>query len=298
MGRIASRGWLPALAAAAVVVGFGPTQQADAQQPKRGGTLTHVVEAEPNTIDCHASATSFTIQLVAPHYSTLLKYDPAGYPNIVGDLAEFWSIAPDGTTYTFKLVPGVTFHDGSTLTAADIKATYDRLRAPPEGVTSARREQLADVISIETPDAQTVVFKLKKENAAFLSLLASPWNCVYSAKKLAEDPNYPAKQPMGTGPYKFVEYVKGSHWTGQRFEGYHRKGLPHLDGFKAVFISGAGVVNALAGGQVDATFFLVSPASAKRLEQTVGDKMVFPAGRFNIVNFVTVNVTKAPFDNI
>jgi peptide/nickel transport system substrate-binding protein len=295
MGRVARKRWL--VAASAAVLTFGAAQCAQAQEPKRGGVLTYVVESDPNSIDCHASATSFTMQLVAPHYSTLLKYDPTAYPKIIGDLAESWQLSPDGGTYTFKLVRNVLFHDGTPLTSADVKATYERLRNPPDGITSARREQLADVASIETPDPLTVVFKLKRPNTAFLSFLASPWNCIYSAKVLAEDPNYPAKKPMGTGPFKFVEYVKGSHWTGQRFDGYFRKGRPYLDGVKAVFISGAGVINALAGGQVDGTFFLLSPASAKRLQQSLGNKMVFPSNLYNITTFVTVNVTKPPFDN-
>jgi peptide/nickel transport system substrate-binding protein len=296
MARVACKKWLSVLTACTVIA-LCAGQNAEAQQPKRGGVLTHVVESEPNSIDCHASATSFTIQLVAPHYSTLLKYDPAAYPKIVGDLAESWEMSPDGRTYTFKLVPDVRFHDGNALTSADIKASYERLRNPPEGIISARKEQLGDIDSIETPDPLTVVFKLKKPNAAFPSLLASPWNCIYSAQKLAEDPNYPAKQPMGTGPFKFVEYVKGSHWTAERFDGYFRKGHPYLDGIKAVFINGPGVINALAGGQVDGTFFLLSPASAARLDQTLGNKMVFPKSSFNITTFVTVNTTKPPFDN-
>jgi len=274
---------------------FGPLAQA--QEPKRGGMLTHVVESEPNTIDCHASATSFTMQLMAIHYSTLLKYDPAKYPDIIGDLAKSWEVSADGKSYSFKLHAGVKFHDGSTLESTDVKATYDRLRNPPDGIISARREQLADVASIETPDPLTVVFRLKKPNAALLSLLASPWNCVYSAKKLAEDPNYPAKKVVGSGPFKFVEHVKGSHWTAERFDGYFRNGRPHLDGIKALFIGGPGVINALAGGQIDATFFLISPASAQRLKSSLGDKMVFPTASFNIVNFVTVNTTKPPFDD-
>jgi peptide/nickel transport system substrate-binding protein len=282
---------------AATLLFIGPAGHADAQTPKRGGILTQVVESEPNSIDCHASATSFTMQLAAMHYSTLLKYDNANYPKIVGDLAESWQISPDGKTYTFKLHPNVKFHDGSVLTAKDIAATYERLRNPPEGIVSARREQLSDVASIETPDATTVVFRLSKPNAALPSLLASPWNCVYSAAKLAQDPAYPAKAPMGSGPFKFVEYVKGSHWTSERFNDYFREGRPYLDGIKSLFISGPGVINALAGGQVDGTFFLLSPASAKRLQQSLGSKMVFPQGPFNIVNFITINVTKPPFDD-
>ena len=237
------------------------------------------------------------MQLVSIHYSTLLKYDPENYPKVIGDLAESWQMSPEGKSYTFKLHPGVKFHDGSTLDSADIKATYERLRNPPKGILSARREQLVDIDAIETPDPLTVVFKLKKPNAALPSLLASPWNCVYSAKKLSEDPDYPSKTVMGSGPFKFVEYVKGSHWTAERFDGYFRQGRPYLDGIKSLFIGGAGVINALAGGQVDGTFFLLSPASADRLKSSLGDKMVFPSGSFNIVNFVTVNVNRRPFND-
>ena len=64
-------------------------------------------------------------------------------------------------TYTFKLHPGVKFHDGATLTSADVKATYDRLRNPPQGVVSTRKATFGDIGTIETPDADTVVFKMK-----------------------------------------------------------------------------------------------------------------------------------------
>ena len=91
-------------------------------------------------------------------------------------------------TYTFKLHPGVKFHDGTTLTSADVKATYDRLRNPPPGVVSTRKATFGDIGTIETPDPNTVVFKMKAVNAAMLEHFASPWNCIYAAKDLAADP--------------------------------------------------------------------------------------------------------------
>ncbi|MFC7555513.1 ABC transporter substrate-binding protein [Pseudoroseomonas wenyumeiae] len=89
--------------------------------------------AEPPTYDLHATGTFAVMHRVAPHYSTLLRYEPGNYPNIVGDVAQSWTVAEDRLTYTFKLHPNVKFHDGTALTSEDVKASYDRMRAPPEG---------------------------------------------------------------------------------------------------------------------------------------------------------------------
>ena len=78
-----------------------------------------------------------------------------------------------------------------------------------------------------------MVFKLKAPNASMLDELASPFNCVYSAAKLKEDPKYPETKIMGSGAFRFVEHVHGSHWDGKRFDGYFKPGLPYLDGYKA-----------------------------------------------------------------
>src|ERR671938_147733 len=95
--------------------------------PKSGGTLEFAVTVEPDNYDCHANTSFAFLHPIAPHYSTLLKFDSANYPEIVGDLAESWSVSPDRQTYTFKLRPNVLFHDGSHLTSADVKASYQRI---------------------------------------------------------------------------------------------------------------------------------------------------------------------------
>jgi peptide/nickel transport system substrate-binding protein len=106
--------------------------------PKRGGTLEFAVLVEPSNYDCYANSSFAFLHPIAPHYSTLLKFDAANYPQIVGDLAESWNVSADGLTYTFKLRPNVLFHDSSKMTSADIKASYQRLISPPPGVVSAR----------------------------------------------------------------------------------------------------------------------------------------------------------------
>src|SRR5579863_8173419 len=105
--------------------------------PKHGGTLEFAVLVEPDNYDCHANISFAVLHPVAPHYSTLLKFDPPNYPQVVGDLAESWTVSPDRRTYTFKLRPNVLFHDGSKLTSADVKASYERIIHRPRA--SSRR---------------------------------------------------------------------------------------------------------------------------------------------------------------
>ena len=209
--------------------------------------------AEPPNYDCHGSTTFALVHPIAPHYSLLVKFDGKEYPKVIPDLAESWTVAPDGMTYTFKLRSGVKFHDGSPLTSADVKASYDRIISPPEGVVSIRKAYYADLI-VETPDPTTVVFKLKNPMAGVMEALASPFNCIYSAAKLKQNPRYPETEIMGSGAFTFVEHVKGSSWEGKRFDGYYNKERPYLDGYKIFFVKSAAVVPGILGGQFDAEF--------------------------------------------
>src|SRR6202007_982151 len=153
---------------------------------KRGGTLEFAVLVEPGNFDCHANISFAFLHPIAPHYSTLLKFDAANYPQIIGDLAQSWSASPDRLTYTFKLRPNVFFHDGSRMTSTDVKASYERIAHPPPGVVSARRVDYAASSSIDPPGPLPVVFHLQWPEAAMLANFASPWNCIYSAARLAQ----------------------------------------------------------------------------------------------------------------
>src|SRR5215471_18967842 len=123
---------------AAVLVALGACGAAP-EVPKRGGTLNFAVVAEPPNYDCHGSTTFALVHPIAPHYSLLVKFDAFDYPKVVPDLAESWSVSPDRMTYTFKIRSGVTFHDGSPLSAVDVKASFDRIIDPPQGVVSIRK---------------------------------------------------------------------------------------------------------------------------------------------------------------
>jgi peptide/nickel transport system substrate-binding protein len=270
---------------------------AQAQTPKTGGTFAFAVSAEPPNYDCHANTSFAFLHPVRPHYSTLLKFDAPNYPKIVGDLAESWEVSKDGLTYSFKLRPNVKFHDGTAFTSEDVKASYDRIRNPAPGVKSLRQAAYADIAAIETPDPLSVVFKLNKPNASMLATFASPWDCIYSAAKLKQDPKWPERNILGTGPFVFVEHAAGSHWVGKRFDGYFVKGQPYLDGFRAIFISGAPMVNALAAGEVLAEFRGHSPADRDRLVATLGKNAVVLESPWVCNLVVSFNTQKKPFDD-
>lgn len=109
------------------------------QTPRSGGTLVFAVGSEPASFDGHREDRFGTIHPFAPFYSLLVKVNQDEPSEIVGDLAETWTISRDGLTYTFKLRDGLRFHDGSTLTARGVKATYDHIIAPPPGIVSLRQ---------------------------------------------------------------------------------------------------------------------------------------------------------------
>jgi peptide/nickel transport system substrate-binding protein len=270
-----------------------------AQQPKRGGSLQFAISAETPNYDCHGSDTYATLHFSAPFYNTLLRFNLAKFPEIEGDLADSWTVTPDLMTYSFKLHPGVKFHDGTPLTSADVKATYDRLRNPPAGVVSTRQATFADVGTIETPDANTVIFKMKAVNASMLDHFASPWNCIYSAKDLAADPNGPKTKINGTGPFTFVEHVRGDHVAGKRNDNYFKAGLPYLDGFKGVFtLQAAAMLNAIQGGQLLAEYRGISPAERDRLVAAMGDKIRMEESSWTINLLIAFNTEKKPFDDV
>ena len=173
----------------------------------------------------------------------------------------------------FQIRKGIKFHDGTALTAQDVKATYDKIIFPAEGVASARKASYAMVDKIEAPDELTVVFKLKHIAASFLANLASPWNFIYSAEKLKKDPRWYEKNILGSGPFVFVEYVAGSHWAGKKNPNYFMPGRPYLDSFAAIFIRDtAPRVAAVRSGQAMVEFRGFNPAARDDVVKSLGNK--------------------------
>src|SRR6058998_397534 len=270
-----------------------------AETPRRGGILLAVIGADPPSLDPHQESTFATLQLVAPLYSTLLQTDPFDYPKIIGDAASEWKISPDGLTYTFKIRPGIKFHDGSPLTAVDVKATYDKILFPPEGVRSIRKHHYSAIASVEAPDPSTVVFKLKFPSASLLVNLASPWNVIFPKKYLDRDRNYFKNNVVGSGPFKFKSYTRGSTFEGERNPDYFVKDRPCLDGYK-FFISPETSVRAAAirSGRAHIEFRDLPLSEVEAITKNLGDKVVVQQTPFVIHFDVAINNTVKPFTDI
>ncbi len=271
--RIPSSVVLLALVAGSLILAMVSPAPA-AETPRRGGVLLAVIGADAPTLDPHQEGTFATLQVVAPLYSTLLQIDPYNYPKIIGDVATDWKISADGLTYTFRIRSDVRFHDGSPLTAADVKTSYDKIVAPPAGVRSMRKNAYTMVASVEAPDATTVVFKLKHPSASLLDNLASPWNVIYPKKYLDRDPNYFLKNVMGSGPFKFKAYTRGSTFEAERNPDYFVKDRPHLNGYK-FYVSPETSVRAAAirSGRAYIEFRDLPLSEVEAIKRALGDRV-------------------------
>jgi peptide/nickel transport system substrate-binding protein len=270
------------------------------EKPRYGGELVFVLPIEPPSYDGHREGTFALLQPVGPFYNTLLRTDPndATGTKVVGDLAESWTVTGGGRVYTLKLRRGVKFHDGADMTSRDVKASYEHIINPPPGVTSFRKGQYTNVETLEAPDAHTIVFRLKYPSASFLSLLASPFSWIYKADLLAKDPRWHEKNIMGTGPFVFVEHVRGSHWVGKKNPNYWDKGKPYLDGFRALVVrDSAAQVAAIRAERAHVQFRGFSPPERDTIVQALGNKVSVQESPWDCVLLVTANHEKKPWED-
>ena len=274
---------------------------AEAQdKPHYGGELVFVVPSDPPSYDAHEEETFGVIHPMAPHYNTLLRVDPFDRTGTkpVGDLAESWTVSRDGLVYTFKLRRGVKFHDGNEMTSKDVKASYDKIVFPPAGVKSLRKAAYSSVEVVEAPDPYTVRFRLKWPESSLPLNLASPWNWIYRADVLAKDIHWYETHVNGTGPFTFVEHVRGSHWVGKKNPNYWDKGKPYLDGYRAIFISSsAAQVAAVRGERAHIQFRSFSPVERDQLVQALGPKITVQESPWDCVLLVAMHHEKKPFDD-
>ena len=288
------------LVAALLAVAVLAAPAAAQDKPRHGGELVYVVAAEPPTYDGHAEGTFALIHPAAPHYNTLLRTDPTDRTGtkIIGDLAESWTIDAGGRTYTFTLRRGVKFHDGSEMTSRDVKASYDRIVAPPPGIVSFRKGQYTAVEAVEAPDPSTIVFRLKWPTASFLTATASPFNWIYKADILARDQRWYERNVMGTGPFTFVEHGRGAHWIGKKNPAYWDKGKPYLDGYRAIFIrDNAAQVAAVRAARAHVQFRGFTSAERDAIVSTLGPRAVVQESPWDCVLLVAANHDKRPWDD-
>ena len=244
---------------------------------------------EPPNLDPTSGAAAAIREVTyANIFQGLTRFDGNGA--IIPDLAKSWDISADGLTYTFHLVTGVKFHDGSPFSADDVKFSLDRARAPDS--TNAQKGLFADIASVDVVDAATVKITLKKPNGNFLFNMAWGDAVILSPKSIATE----ATNPVGTGPFKFVNWVKGDHVELAKFDGYW--GTPaKLDKVTFKFIADpSAAFAAVMAGDVDAFPQYPSPET---LEQFKADP------RFQVIvgstegeTILAMNNGKKPFDNI
>src|SRR5437879_6634434 len=276
---------------------------ATAETPKRGGTLTFMIPADaPPSFDGHREGTFAMLHATAPFYSVLIRVNPDNPSSTTDFVCDVCTEMPKPTdedaTYTFKLRDGVKFHDGSPLTAADVKASWDHIIFPPEGVLSQRQSWYLMVDRIEAPDPATVVFRLKFATSAFLPGLASPHAFLYQKANLDKDPHWYEKNIMGSGPFKFVSYETGQAINGVRNPDYYHQGLPYLDGFKGIFAEKQVTrIDAIRADRAATEFRGLPPAARDELKAALGDQITLQTGAWNSGRLVWINHKKKPFDD-
>ncbi|WJQ84418.1 ABC transporter substrate-binding protein [Brevibacillus brevis] len=175
---------------------------------KKGGTITVAISSEPDTLDAHKS-TALSTEGVALNLGGALLYRDPQTNEVKPYLAESYSISEDGKTWTFRIRQGVTFHDGTPLTAQAYKRTFERAMSPeiaPKGVGMV----LGIIQSIKTPDDQTLILELNEPSATLLTYFTSAsWMqplSVYAVQKFGDQYG---RNPVGVGPWKMESWKSG-----------------------------------------------------------------------------------------
>jgi ABC-type transport system substrate-binding protein len=274
----------------------GEMMVAPEANPKRGGIVRTAWGIVPAHLDIHQGGGCAGCTMM---YNGLIMWNVAdGYRTIVPALATEWAVSDDRTVYTFTLREGVQFHDGTAFDANDVLATFNRIINPPDNISiSGLREQLAMIQEVTAPDDMTVVFTLSGPTPFFLELIAGDAVVIYSAEEL-EANDFDLRglgAPTGTGPFKFVEHIKGEKFVLAANENYWNPELPYVDGVELLNVPAwVDRGTAVLTGQADFSF---NVSVDTWNEGATHDDLV--AARAPCLNshMFAVNNTKPPFDN-
>ncbi len=218
-------------------------------------------------------------------YEALFQLTDAGA--VEPRLVESYEASEDGLTYTFKLKPGVTFHSGDPLTAADVKYSIERVTA--EASQSSRKKSLSTIAAIDTPDEQTVVITLSARSISLPYNLSYVWIVNDAATDITA-------QEDGTGPYALGEWRRGSALALERFDGYWDEAPSNGEVIFTYFTDATALNNALLTNAVDVITSVQSPDS---LAQFAGNpSFVITEGASTTKELLAYNDRVAPFDNV
>jgi len=233
-----------------------PLASAWAQKP--GGILRITHRDSPASMSIHEEGTISVVLPMMGVFNNLVLFDQHARQNsldgIVPDLATSWKWSDDGRQLTFTLQKGVTWHDGKPFTARDVKCTWDLLagRAEENFKVNFRKGWYANVESVTAVGDHEAVFNLKTPQPALLALLASGFTPVYPCHVSVRDMR---QAPIGTGPFKFVEYKPNQSIKVTRNPNYWKPGRPYLDGIEYTIIANRSTaILAFVSGKFDVTF--------------------------------------------
>lgn len=250
--RAAAAGLLAAVLAVPGTAALVAAPAMAQETPVRGGVLNSIVQPEPPTLMLGLNQQGPTQTVAGKIYQGLLTYDQKLNP--MPSLAESWTVSPDGLTYTFKLFQNVKWHDGKPFTAKDVVFSTSKFLME---VHPRARAVFSRCESITALDDYTVEFKLKEAFPAFIQAFevsSAPMVPAHLYEGTEFRANPANATPIGTGPFKLKEWVKGSYIQLIRNEDYYKKDLPYLDGITFRVIPDAASRSlALESGQVQQT---------------------------------------------
>ena len=272
----------------AVLPMTGPTA---AQQAVRGGTLTFATGADPDSLDPQNTQSNPGEQVNRMMHENLVRF--SAKMQLEPALAESWIASKDGLAWTFKLRKGVKFHDGTPFDAKAVKYFFDRVLGDEKPFKASLYTPV--VQGAEVIDDSTVRVILKQPFGAFLFIMAHSAGAIVSPAAHQKWGKDLALHPVGTGPFKFVEWVKGDHVTMERHDGYWG-GAPNLDRVvvKTVREDQARVLM-LESGDADLIVNIPTeeiPRLRKDARFTIESS---PTAR---ALFIAINVKKKPFDDV
>src|SRR5437773_2139862 len=228
---------------------------ASAQKP--GGILKMYSPDSPASMSIHEEATVFAEGPMMGVFNNLVIFDQHVPQNslqsVVPDLATGWSWSEDGTELKFPLRQGVKWHDGKPFTAKDVACTFDMLtgKSTEKLRVNPRKSWYANLEEVTVNGDYEVTFRLKRAQPAFLTALASGFSPIYPCHVAPRDMR---QQPIGTGPFKFVEFKPNEHVKVTRNPDYWKKGRPYLDGIEYEIIKNVSTGQmAFVSGKFDMT---------------------------------------------
>ena len=290
-----------AVVAGALLIAISGGATAFAQ--KRGGILKMCSPDSPPTMSILEEATLTSQAPLMGVFNNLVMFDQHvkqdSQKSILPDLATGWSWNEDGTEVTFPLRQGVRWHDGKPFTAADVVCTWDLLmeKSLEKLRFNPRKSFYKNLDQVTANGDNEVTFHLKRPQPAFLMLLASGFSAIYPC---GVSPAQMRQHPIGTGPFKFVEFKANEDIKVTRNPDYWKPDLPYLDGIEYKIIRNpATAVLAFVSGRVDMTFpFNLTIPLLKDVRNQVPQAFceITPSGGVN--RHVLVNRTAPPFDNL